>query len=150
MMKKSLVLICLALTMVKTQSQILKPVKWSTSVEKVSDTESVLIATATIDAHWHLYSQNVPEDGPVATLFTYKGNGNYLKKGNTTEEVGHVVDDPVFGMKIKYFADKTVFKQRIRTKTSEKFNVDATVEFMVCDDEKCLPPTEVDLVFNVN
>ena len=56
-------------------SQILDPVKWTTSVEKISDTEYKLIAKASIESGWHLYSQNVPEDGPIPTTFTYDDDG---------------------------------------------------------------------------
>ena len=52
-------------------SQIEDPLQWSTSVEKVSDTEFILVATATIEEGWHLYSQDVPEDGPIPTTFTF-------------------------------------------------------------------------------
>ncbi len=146
---KNLILVIALLTSTFAQAQILKPVKWSTSVTKISDTEYELVATATIESKWHLYSQNVPEGGPIATSFTFKGNGNYLKKGNTLEDKGHMVDDPVFGMQIKFFENKASFKQRIKLKEKVPFKVDATVEFMVCDDSRCLPPTEVDLVFNI-
>ncbi len=131
-------------------AQIFNPIKWSTKVEKLSDTEYELIATAKIDPSWHLYSQNVPEDGPIATTFTFKGNGNYLKKGNTKEDKGITVDDRVFDMKIKYFEDKASFKQRIKLKSTNAFKVNATVEFMVCNDDRCLPPKEVDLEFDIN
>ncbi|WP_339916244.1 protein-disulfide reductase DsbD domain-containing protein [Yeosuana marina] len=145
------IILAFALIMVSVgQAQILKPVKWEASVKKISDTEYELIATANIDEHWHLYSQTVPEGGPIATTFTFQGNGKFLKKGNTIEDEGQTIDDPVFGMKIKFFETKASFKQRIKLKTKEAFKVNATVEFMVCDDSRCLPPTEVDLVFNVN
>lgn len=146
---KNLILVFAFLASTFAQAQILEPVKWSTSVTKISDTEYELVAIATIESKWHLYSQNVPEGGPVATSFTFKGNGNYLKKGNTLEEKGHMVDDPVFGMQIKFFENKASFKQRIKLKEEVPFKVDATVEFMVCDDSRCLPPTVVDLVFNI-
>ncbi len=81
-----------------------------------------------------MYSQSVLEGGPIATSFTFEGNGNYLKKGNTLEAKGHLVDDPVFGMQIKFFENKTSFKQRIKLKAKVPFKVGATVEFMVCDD----------------
>ena len=61
-------------------AQILKPVKWSTKVVKISDKEYELIAIASIDAKWHLYSQDVPENGPIPTTFSFKSNSNYLKK----------------------------------------------------------------------
>ncbi|HBK71106.1 MAG TPA: cytochrome C biogenesis protein [Flavobacteriaceae bacterium] len=130
-------------------SQILNPVKWTTTVEKTSDTEYTLIATATIDTGWHLYSQIVPDNGPIPTTFSFKGNTNYSKKGNTKEGKGHEVDDKIFNMKIKYFDKKASFKQRVKLKTTDSFEIKATVEFMVCNDSQCLPPKEVDLIFTV-
>lgn len=147
-MKKIIVILTLIFS-VNSFAQILEPVTWSTSVNKISETEYELVATATIDDKWHLYSQTVPEGGPIATKFTFKGNGNYLKKGNTKEENGYTVNDPVFGMKIKYFETKTSFKQRIKLKGKKPLNVNAAVEFMMCDDRRCLPPTEKELVFKL-
>ncbi|WP_372793424.1 protein-disulfide reductase DsbD domain-containing protein [Lutibacter sp.] len=146
---KKLVLALSFLTFGFVHGQILEPVKWATSVNKISETEYDLVTTATIEINWHLYSQSVPEDGPIPTNFTYKGNPNYLKKGNTIEDKGHTVDDPIFGVKIKYFDNKASFKQRIKLKAKAPFKVYATVEFMVCDDSRCLPPAELDLVFNI-
>jgi thiol:disulfide interchange protein DsbD len=130
-------------------SQIEDPLKWATSVEKTSDTEFVLVSTATIDDGWHLYAQEVPEDGPIATSFTFENAKNdYSLKGNTTEQEGITIDDPVFDMNIKFFENTAVFKQKIQTKSDLNF-IKGVVEFMVCDDTKCLPPTEIELVFNL-
>ena len=147
-MKKAITLIIL-LIYGTSDAQILEPVKWTTSVTKISNLEYELVAIATIEKNWHLYSQTVPEDGPIPTNFTFEGNANYLKKGNTTEEKGHTIDDPIFGMKITYFENKASFKQRIKLKNKAPFKVNATVEFMVCNDSRCLPPTEVDIMFNI-
>jgi len=147
-MKNFLLILVLTITFA-ANAQILEPVKWSTSVTKRSDTEYELVATATIQSGWHLYSQNVPQDGPIPTKFAYEGNSNYLKKGNTVEEKGHTIQDPIFEMQITYFEKKADFKQRIKVKGKVPFQVKGTVEFMVCDDSRCLPPTEVDLVFNL-
>jgi len=147
-MKKVILLLALFVFAIGN-SQILEPVKWSTKVVKISKTEYELIATATVEANWHLYSQTVPEGGPIATAFSFKSSANYLKKGNTKEEEGHTVNDPIFKMKIKYFSNKASFKQRIQLKNKAPFKVNGVVEFMVCDDTRCLPPTEVDLVFNI-
>ncbi|WP_229724589.1 protein-disulfide reductase DsbD family protein [Winogradskyella forsetii] len=130
-------------------AQVFDPVKWETKVEKVSDTEYDLISTATIDSGWHLYSQVVPEGGPIATGFSYTTNADFELIGQTSEDEGHVVDDPVFEMKIKFFENKAEFRQRIKVLTKELSIVEGEVEFMVCDDEKCLPPTYVDLKFNL-
>ncbi|RYH75542.1 thiol:disulfide interchange protein [Flavobacteriaceae bacterium 144Ye] len=148
---KNIVLSCLMLIMpiVASQAQILEPVKWSTSVEKISDTEYNLVSIATIDKGWHLYSQNVPDDGPIPTTFTYTEDGFQLIE-NTKEEEGHTVDDPVFEMKIKFFENKAEFKQRIKVLNNELSIVKGEVEFMVCDDARCLPPSYVDLEFNLS
>lgn len=128
-------------------AQIHDPVKWSTSVEKISDTKYDLIATATIEAKWHLYSQNVPDNGPIPTSFLFKTSSDFKLMGKTSEEKGHTVHDPVFDMEIKYFENKAVFKQRIKVLSEKSLKIAGTVEFMVCDDSSCLPPTEIDLTF---
>jgi thiol:disulfide interchange protein DsbD len=131
-------------------SQIFEPVKWQTSVEKVSDSEYDLISKATIDEGWHLYSQNVPDDdGPLPTNFNYTKTDSYELTGKTSEEEGKTVDDPVFKMKIKFFEDKAEFRQRIKVVNQELSLVTGEVEFMVCDDKQCLPPSYIDLEFNL-
>ncbi|MCB4809050.1 thioredoxin family protein [Tamlana sp. 62-3] len=131
-------------------SQVLEPVKWSTSVEKLSDKEYILVSKATIESGWHLYSQNVPENGPIPTSFIYDDGEEAIQIiGNTSEEEGHTIDDPVFEMKIKFFENTVTFKQKIEVKESVE-TIEGFVEFMVCDDTRCLPPTEVDLVFKLN
>ncbi|WP_115807566.1 protein-disulfide reductase DsbD family protein [Winogradskyella pacifica] len=130
-------------------SQVFDPVKWETKVEKISDTEYNLISTATIDAGWHLYSQNVPNNGPIPTTFVYTESKDFELIGKTSEEEGETIDDPVFQMRIKYFGEKAEFSQRIKVLNKELSLVEGEVEFMVCDDEKCLPPTYIDLTFNL-
>ena len=148
-MKKLLVILVLAIS-VNGFAQIFEPVKWLASAEKISDTEYKLIAKASIDPKWHLYSQEVPEGGPIATNFTFDdANGAFKIIGNTIEEEGHTVNDPVFDMEIKFFEDSTTFTQNTET-TGKENTLYALVEFMVCDDTRCLPPNEVDLVFNLS
>ncbi|MFH6767273.1 cytochrome c biogenesis protein CcdA [Gaetbulibacter aquiaggeris] len=148
-MKKVTLFIAL-LTIWLGQAQILEPVKWSTSVEKVSDSEYKLISKATIESGWHLYSQNVPEDGPIPTSFVYDDfNGAFKFIDNTSEETGQTIDDPVFQMKIKFFEKSAIFIQKVEV-LGEETVVNGLVEFMVCDDSRCLPPTEVELVFNLS
>lgn len=130
-------------------SQIHDPVKWTTNVKKISATEYELSTTAIIEQGWHIYSQNVPKDGPIATSFVFKGTADYLKKGNTKEGKGHETHDKIFEMNIKYFDKKAIFKQRIRIKNTKPFKVNGIVEFMVCNDTQCLPPKEVDLIFPI-
>ncbi len=132
-----------------TVAQVFEPVKWTATVEKISDAEYELISTATIDPGWHLYSQQVYDDGPISTRFSYSENDNYKLVGTTSEDKGKTVDDPVFDMKIKFFEDKAEFRQRIKIINQELSVVKGEVEFMVCDDEKCLPPDYIDLEFQL-
>lgn len=148
-MKKLIFILTLALSF-NGFSQIFEPVKWTTSAEKISDTEFELVASATIDNGWHLYSQGVPENGPIPTVFSFETNEDYELVGKVSEKEGHTVNDPVFKMKIKFFEINTEFRQRIKILNNELSQVKGEVEFMVCDDSKCLPPSYVDLDFNLN
>ncbi|WP_242086311.1 protein-disulfide reductase DsbD family protein [Aestuariivivens sediminis] len=149
-MNKFILIVLVALIgQFKGSAQIFEPVTWSTTVEKISDSEYNLVTTATIDKGWHLYSQDVPEGGPIPTTFTYDDQGGkIIILGNTSEEDGHTINDPVFEMEIKFFENRATFKQKVEI-PDETSSISGTVEFMVCDDTKCLPPTEVDLTFKI-
>ncbi|MGJ8592867.1 MAG: cytochrome c biogenesis protein CcdA [Aquaticitalea sp.] len=147
---KLLSFLFLIFTSLSLQSQILKPVKWTSSVEKISDSEYTLIATASIDKGWHLYSQEVPDGGPIATLFTFETTSDFELNGAVSEGKGETVDDPIFGMKIKFFDGVVEFKQRIKVLNKELSIVKGEVEFMACNDEQCTPPNFIDLVFDFN
>lgn len=149
-MKNLIIALCSFLAIsITANAQVFEPVKWTTSVEKISDTEYDLISNATIDSGWHLYAQNVPEDGPIPTTFNYTESSDFEIIGKTQEDEGHTVDDPIFEMKIKFFEDKAEFRQRIKVLNQELSLVKGEVEFMVCDDEKCLPPNYIALKFNL-
>lgn len=148
-MIKKLIFVIALLSVVSIRAQILEPVKWSTSIEKVSENEYKLIAKASIEEGWHLYSQNVPEGGPVSTQFSFEGNSKYLKKGNTKEEEGIIVDDPTFNMKVKYFELETSFIQHIKLKDKLPFTINSEVRYMVCDNSKCIMPEPAILNFNL-
>ncbi len=131
-------------------AQMYNPVKWSTSVEKISDKEYVLKAQAVIQSGWHLYGQYIEEGGPSRTVFSFKNpKKSFELIGKMTEEKGHEVQDKIFDMKIKYFEDKALFTQKIKFTSDEVSNIAAEVEFMVCDDNNCLPPSSEELVFKI-
>ena len=131
------------------QSQILDPVKWSTSVKKISETEYDLISKATIEGGWHLYSQVVPEGGPLPTVFTFEENNAYKTIGKVKEGKGVTELDPVFDMIITFFSNTATFTQRVQLTGDKGTTIKGEVEFMVCDDTRCLPPNYVDLVFKI-
>ena len=123
-------------------SGILDPIEWEATVEKQNDSLYHLVFTATMEAGWHLYSQEeVEEGGPIPTEFSYDfPEGAYELVGQTQEPDGTALFDPVFQMDIKYFEDEVVFMQPIRVLSEETPIIKAEVFFMVCDDEQCLAP----------
>ena len=136
-MKKIVLLLALILS-ATAFSQIHNPVKWTTSVVPVSENKYDLVVQATIESGWHLYSQNVPENGPIPTAFTFPKNAAYELVGKVSEETGKTINDPIFNMKIKFFEGKATFKQRITAVSKKAFKITGEVEFMVCDDANCL------------
>lgn len=129
--------------------QVLKPVKWSFTTKQISNSESQLIFTATIEPTWHLYSQDIPPDGPVPTSFTFEPGPEYKLIGKVKEPKAKEEFDKNFDMVVKYFADKAVFTQKIEVLTDKDFVIKGFLEFMCCDDSRCLPPDEVDFEFRV-
>lgn len=150
-MKKLISVFCLSLFFIsQINAQIFDPVDWTTSVEKVSESEFDLVISATIDNGWHVYSQNIGDDGPEPTTFSFEEiDDKFGLIGSTSEGEGYTGYDKVFEMDIKYFENHAVFRQRIRTYTDEEFTIKSVLNFMVCNDERCLPPTDVDLAFTV-
>ena len=149
-MKKILSLLSFLLIFTASYAQIYDPVEWSTSVEKISDTEYDLIVKATIEDKWHLYSQIVPEDGPIATSFIFTETAAYSLVGKPTEDEGYSAAEPAFDNKvIKYFKNNATFKQRIEILSKNTQKIVGELEFMVCNDLNCLPPTFVDIEFTI-
>jgi thiol:disulfide interchange protein DsbD len=131
-------------------SQILEPVKWSYSSEKTGDNEAVLIFKAEIEENWHLYSQDIPMS-PPATTFYFEGDTTlYELIGEVTESEAIEEFDPNFDMVLKYFADEAVFKQKIRLLTDDPVKVEGFLNYMCCDDKRCLPPEDVEFDFAFN
>jgi len=131
-------------------AQILEPVKWSFSTEQISDTEFDLVFKADIETKWHLYSQDIPMT-PPATSFTFEQSDAYELVGETKEESDVIEEyDPNFEMVLKYFAFEAVFKQRVKILSSAPVKITGSLEFMCCDDTRCLPPTDVDFAFDIN
>lgn len=126
-----------------------KPVKWAFSTKDAGNCQVDLIFTGTIDEGWFTYSQFLEsEDGPVATSFTFKEGAHYKLIGKANESGEKItVYDKVFGMNLTKFKHKAVFTQRVEIKDPSK-PITGYFTFMTCDDEMCLPPTDVDFSFN--
>lgn len=132
-------------------SQILAPVKWKFSSQQTKSGETELVFKATIEPGWHLYSQkNYGDDGPVPTSFTFKESSDYELSGKVKEGsniVKHL--DKQWGFDIEYYENKATLTQIIKPKTNKPFTVKGSLEFMVCDETKCLPPETVDFEIKV-
>ena len=132
-------------------AQILKPVKWSYSVNRINDCEAELIFKAKIDKGFHVYSQFLDrDDGPVATSFNFDKNVECVLIGKVIEGKPIEEYDPNFEMKLKFFADEATFKQKIKIINLKSFSIKGYLNFMVCDETKCLPPEDVDFEFRIS
>ena len=133
------------------KAQILEPVKWSFKVEQPTPEEATLVMTAQIDKTWHLYSQYIPTDkeGPLPTTFSFTKTKDFQLIGKVRESKPIEENDPNFGIVLKFFADKAVFKQKIKVLSPKDFVVNGVVNFMCCDDKQCLPPSDVEFEFKL-
>lgn len=123
-------------------SQLADPIEWEATVEQENDSIYNLIFTAKLEEGWHLYSQEVDENGPIPTTFTFTSKEGIELLGNVVEPNVAAIYDDVFEMDIKFFEDEAVFIQRVKVLDPYAV-VEVEVEFMVCDDEQCLPPDTV-------
>lgn len=117
---------------------IIDPVKWTTETNKVSATEYELKFIANIENNYHLYSQESMENGPLPTIFIFEETDDYELIGNTSEEKGNTKFDPTFKLEVKFFKTKAIFRQMIKLKVEKSFKISAEIEFMSCDDSKCI------------
>ena len=146
-MRKIYILI-FSLISISVFSQIYNPVTWDFSQKEISDSEIQLQFKATIEKGWHLYSQNISDDGPVPTTFTF-----IIDKDTSVEKLNEPVSkeefDPNFEMVLKYFSDQVVFTRNVKYEEGEKINISGYVDFMVCDEAQCLPPDYAEFSFNI-
>ncbi|MCW0481999.1 protein-disulfide reductase DsbD family protein [Gaoshiqia sediminis] len=149
-MKQITLFIALILFSLQSFSQILEPVKWSFDSRQQGD-EVQLIFKATIEEKWHLYDTSLPDGGPVPTSINYSDTSQFELIGELTKipEPTEKFDE-TFQMDLRYFSHEAEFIQTIRLKSDQPVEISGYVEFMCCDDETCLPPTEVDFNFEFN
>lgn len=127
-----------------SEAQIYAPVKWTFSSQKTGEKEFELLLKARIEKGWHLYSQNLPNaDGPIATSFSFSEDKSFSLVGKVSEPKPVKEYDPNFQMELFYFKDAVTFKQKVKI-IGYKTTVKGSLEYMVCDNEKCLPPETVE------
>ena len=150
-MKKIITAAVLIFFATAANAQIEKPVTWAYAAKKISADSYELRMTATVSGKWHIYSQDIPEGGAVPTSFTFDKNP-LIKTDGKVLEIGKLekVYDKNFKMNLKFYSKKVDFVQKIKLKTPVSTVAKGKITFMVCNDEKCLPPTDVTFAIKIN
>ncbi len=146
----AIVLICTFL--IDLSAQVLKPVKWEITTEKINDNEFFIVYKAAVKEGWNVYSQYTSDEGPVPTAITYEEKSGIELIGKGVES-GHKKEGPdkLFPDEkgnpvnvIKFLADQPfIIKQKVKVKDASK-PVKGYLTYMTCDNQKCLPPEDVD------
>ena len=144
-MKKSLLFLVLLIGLSLTgKAQMIEPVHFETLL-KTNDKgeEAEIVFNATIDDGWHLYSTDLGSDGPIAASFHVNKMEGAVTVGKLQPR-GKVVEeyDEMFGMKLRFFEHKGTFVQKIKF-TKRDYLIDCYIEYGACNNENCLPPTQV-------
>lgn len=150
MKRRNTLLILFTLLFSLTAMAQQNPVHFSVQQKQVSPTEVEVIFTAKIDQGWHVYSTNLPADGPTsATLHLDKSEG-VTPVGKLTARGKELnVYDKTFEMKLRYFENSVGFVQRYKI-TAKTYSIKGYLEYGACNDEMCLPPTQVEFNFKGN
>ena len=153
-MKKLLFIIPFLFVGVFVNAQILDPVIWEFSQSTISESEVELQFKASIEKHWHLYSQFTGQyyndEGPIPTSFVFKESDFFIKKDSVIEEPPIEDYDPIWEETLKYYEGEVTFRQRIKLLTKDPFNITGEINFMLCDEAQCVFPMPVPFSFNIN
>lgn len=132
-MKKAFLLLCTFLAFANVNAQIIKPVKWSTKIEQLSETEFNLVMEGKIDEGWHVYSQFTPENGPLPAEFSFENaKGNYELVGKTKESPYKKQYNDIFEVDEYYFEKKVTFTQKIKVTNPSLMAIKAKIDYQVC------------------
>jgi len=157
---------------IQSATQVLAPVKWSFKGEMAGKNEATLIFDASIDKGWHLYSQNMEDEGPVKTSFIFQNLKGFSFTDEKTiiepveategpDSVNYRVTfnepnpmmqrEPLFkNMMVKYFSNAAQFTQKIKLSEDKPLKISGFIEYMSCNDGICTPPTDVEFSFEFN
>ena len=144
-MRKLLSTLFMMLMVLAMQAQMLTPIHFTTQLKELKGGEAELIFSATIDQGWHVYSTDLGDGGPVSAAFHIVKMDGAQTIGKLQAR-GHEIKqyDKLFDMDLRYFEKAVTFVQRIRFKKSE-YDINCYVEYGACNDEVCLPPSEIAL-----
>ena len=147
-MRKLISFLLLSFVAYTLQAQIKDPVKFKTELTPLSDTEAEVVFTAAIDKGWHVYSTDLGDGGPISATFNVDNKSGVELVGKL-KPVGKEVAtfDKLFEMKVRYFENTAKFVQKVKF-TGGAYAIEGYLEYGACDDESCLPPTQVPFKFS--
>ncbi|MDB0715401.1 cytochrome c biogenesis protein CcdA [Bacteroides xylanisolvens] len=147
-MRKIISFLLLSFVVYALQAQIKDPVKFKTELTPLSDTEAEVVFTAAIDKGWHVYSTDLGDGGPISATFNVDNKSGVELVGKL-KPVGKEVAtfDKLFEMKVRYFENTAKFVQKVKL-TGGAYAIEGYLEYGACDDESCLPPTQVPFKFS--
>ena len=143
-MKRIMTVATLMLVSILAMAQMQTPVHFSVSQKQVSPSEVDVIFTGKIDKGWHVYSTGLPDDGPISATLTSETSEGAKAEGKLKAQGKEISQfDNLFGMKLRYFENNVTFVQRYKL-TAEKYHIKGFLEYGACNDQSCLPPTQVE------
>jgi hypothetical protein len=127
-------------------AQSLKQVQWAYRTKKIGDRTYEVHMTANIGGDYHLYAQDPGGDGPIATTFTFKKSPLVVLDG-PIRETGNLVKkfESAWNHDVRYYEKSVDFVQVVKVTGNVKTHLTGKIEFMVCNDRQCLPPSQVDI-----
>lgn len=146
-MKKVYSFLLLSLLTIAAFAQIQDPVVFDVSFNKISDTEAEIVFDGQIDAGWHVYSTDLGDGGPIsATFHVDKISGAKVEKNLFPQGKEISAYDRMFDMQVRYFENNAKFVQKLVLEGGP-YQIDGYLEYGSCNDENCLPPTQVEFSF---
>ena len=143
--KQSFTMLLLLLTALAVHAQMVNPVHFTSQLKTGSGAEAEIVFTATIAPGWHVYSTDLGSDGPIEASFNAVKMEGVETVGKLTPR-GNVIKkfDNMFGMELKYFENTATFVQKIKF-TKPEYTIDCYLEYGACNDQSCMPPSQVEL-----
>lgn len=137
----------LAVIAIAASAQMQDPVHFSVSQKKVAPDEIEVTFSGKIDAGWHVYSTALPADGPISATITTEKNEGAAPKGSLGHRGKEINQyDNMFGMNLRFFENSVTLYQRYKL-TGKTYHVKGYLEYGSCNDEMCMPPTQVEFDF---
>ena len=145
---KKILSICLLLIAVVAQAQIQEPVKFKSELKTLAAGEAEIVFTATIDKGWHVYSTDLGDGGPISATFNVEKISGATVVGKLQPKGKEIASyDKLFEMNVRYFESTAQFVQKLKL-TGGDYKIEGFLEFGACNDENCLPPTQVEFNFS--